>query len=82
MMPRISPARTWKLTSRRAYSSPPTRLPWSVSPILSRGSGRLRALTHQSEVFAQGAAADKAEAVVFAEIFDLDDDGHGGRIKA
>ncbi len=76
MMPRISPSRTWKLASRRANSSPPTRLPWLVSPILSRGSGRPRALAHQSEVFAQGAAADEAEAVVFAEVFDLDDDGH------
>ena len=28
------------------------------------------------EVLAQGAAADQAEAVVFAEVFDLDDDGH------
>ncbi len=29
------------------------------------------------DVLAQGAAADEAEAVVFAEVFDLDDDGHG-----
>ena len=80
-LPRISPSRTWKLASRRAQSSPPTRLPWSVSPILSRGSGRPRALAHQSEVLAQGAVADEAEAVVFAEIFDLDDDGHEIRRK-
>ena len=80
-MPRISPSRTWKLTSRRAQSSPSTRLPWSVAPILSRESGRLRALAHPSEVLAQGAAADEAEAVVLAGVFDLDDDGHLGKVK-
>ena len=32
------------------------------------------------QVFAQGAAADEAEAVVFAEVFDLDDGGHLGAV--
>ena len=33
------------------------------------------------EVLAQGAAADEAEAVVLAEVFDLDDDGHGFGVR-
>ena len=33
------------------------------------------------QVLAQGAAADEAEAVVFAEVFDVDDNGQGGKVK-
>ena len=33
------------------------------------------------QVFAQGAAADEAEAVVFAEVFDLDDGAHEGQVS-
>ena len=69
-------------TSRRVLRPPARRWSsWSVALILSRGPGRPRALARQSEVLAQGAAADEAEAVVFAEVFELDDDGHLGKVK-